>query len=78
MAAKTDIPAKRLVGLPVSLDQLAFTISRLTPSDLEALEFAFDAQARADILRRRKSARSLVKRGKALKLSDLRDEFGDA
>lgn len=78
MATKTAVPAKRLVRLPVSLDQLAFTISQLAPADLEALEFAFDARSRAQILRRWKTIRGLAKRGKTLQLSDLEEEFGDA
>lgn len=78
MATKTVVPLKRLVQLPVSLDQLATTISRLSPSDLEALEFAFDARSRTEIIRRRKAVRGLAKRGKALRLSDLQEEFGGA
>ena len=78
MATKTVASAKRLVRLPVSLDQLAVTISQLSPSDLEALEFAFDARSRTEILRRRKEVRGLAKRGKALRLSDFQEEFGSA
>lgn len=78
MATKTVVPAKRVVRLPVSLDQLAVTISQLSPSDLEALEFAFDARSRTEILRRRKAVRGLAKRGKAFRLSDLQEEFGSA
>lgn len=72
----TRTPTRRLVSLPVSLDQLAFSIEQLSPSDLEALELSFDPAERKEILRRGRAVRGLARRGKALNLPDLQAEFG--
>lgn len=76
MSARTPTRARRLVSLPVSLDQLAFSIERLSPDDLEALELSFDPRERKEILRRGKAVRGLARRGKTLTLPDLQAEFG--
>ena len=80
LCVPTRIPtrARRLVSLPVSLDQLALTIGRLSPKDLEALELAFEPGEQRELLRRRKAVRGLAKKGKALSLDDLQAEFGGA
>lgn len=76
MSTRTPARARRLVSLPVSLDQLAFSIEQLSPSDLEALEFSFDSAERKEILRRGKAMRGLARRGKTLPLPGLQAEFG--
>lgn len=80
MATRMSTPtrARRLVSLPVSLDQLAWSIERLSGKELEALELAFEPKERKEILRRRKTIRSAARRGRALDLADLRVEFGPA
>lgn len=76
MPTRTPTRARRLVSLPASLDQLAFSVEQLSQSDLETLELSFDPTERKEIIRRGKAVRGLARRGKALNLPDLQAEFG--
>lgn len=78
MPTRQRTSAQRLISLPVSFDQLAFTIGRLSRKDLNALEFAFEPETRKEVLRRRRAVRGLARRGKTLNLSALEAEFGTA
>lgn len=78
MATRMPTRARRIVSLPVSLDQLAWSIEQLSRNELEALELAFEPKERGEILRRRKTIRDAARRGRALELADLQAEFGAA
>lgn len=70
---KTDV--EKFVSVPLSLEQIAFSLSQLSQYDLEILEEFLDKKFQRKIISRGKNILSLYKKGKTIPLAQIQKEF---
>jgi len=77
MATQTVIKTefKKSISIPFTLEQIAFSLSRLSRRDLEVLEELTDKKFQKIILSRGKNIFSQFKRGETISLKELRKSY---
>lgn len=67
---------KKIIFIPLVLEQVAFVLSQLSGKDLEVLEELLDKEFQKIIISRGKAIGAQSKKGKTLSLSKLQQVFG--
>lgn len=67
---------KKIIFIPLVLEQVAFVLNQLSKNDLEILEELLDKGFQQTIISRGKSIVAQSKKGKTLSLSKLQQVFG--
>jgi hypothetical protein len=67
---------KKIISVPFTLEQLAFSLNQLSRKDIEMLEELVDGKFRKMVLSRGREIASQYTKGETLSLSELQEEFG--
>lgn len=67
---------QKTISLPLTLEQIAFSLSQLSRTDLEILEELMDKKFQKTILSRGKEIVSQYKKGQTDSLKQLQQDFG--
>lgn len=67
---------QKIISLPLTLEQIAFSLKQLSTTDLEILEELMDTKFQKTILSRGKEIVSQYKKGQTDSLKQLQRDFG--
>ena len=67
---------QKFISLPLTLEQIAFSLKQLSRTDLEILEELMDKKFQKTILSRGKEIVSQYKKGQTVSLKQLQRDFG--
>lgn len=76
MATQTTIEYKKLISVPLTIEQLAFSLSQLSRKDLEIFEELLDKKFQKIILSRGKKSASQIRKNQSISLKELQRDFG--
>ena len=76
MATQTTTEFKKFISVPLTMEQLAFSLSQLSRKDLEIFEELLDKKFQKIILSRGKKAVSQIKKNQTISLKELQKDFG--
>lgn len=73
---QTETKFKKFISIPLTLEQVAFSLSQLSRKDLEILEELADKKFQKIILSRGRAIFSQFRKNKTLSSQELQKEFG--
>lgn len=76
MATQTITESKKFISVPLTIEQMAFSLSQLSRKDLEIFEELLDKKFQKIILSRGKRAVSQIKKNQTISLKELQKDFG--
>lgn len=77
MATQTITEFKKLISVPLTIEQLAFSLSQLSRKDLEIFEELLDKKFQKVILNRGNKTVSQIKKNQTISLKELQKDFGE-
>lgn len=76
MTTQTVTESKKFISVPLTIEQVVFSLSQLSKKDFEIFEEVLDRKFQKTILTRSKKAVSQISKNQTVSLKELQRDFG--